>query len=178
VALGISLTCLPEVFHLPTPSKDPAQEEFKVVKNLYMFVCVACGLWGGLLIGLQTEYFTSNAFKPVQVGGDRRVCATVPFATGATVSYHTHQAAGCACVSLVCVCAFADMLLVGVGAGIARVREQVCCGGMVHAAVGGSLKFMAPWGACSCRRFLVSSWLSVSLVQTRKRLQLHAPRAL
>lgn len=90
MALGISLTCLPEVFHLPTPSKDPAQEEFKVVKNLYMFVCVACGLWGGLLIGLQTEYFTSNAFKPVQVGGDRRVCATVPFATGATVSYHTH----------------------------------------------------------------------------------------
>lgn len=32
-----------------------------------MFVCVACGLWGGLAIGLQTEYFTSNRYKPVQV---------------------------------------------------------------------------------------------------------------
>jgi inorganic pyrophosphatase len=29
---------------------------------------VATGLWGGLLIGLQTEYFTSNRYKPVQVG--------------------------------------------------------------------------------------------------------------
>lgn len=39
----------------------------KVVKNWYMFVCIAVGLWGGLLIGLQTEYFTSNRYKPVQV---------------------------------------------------------------------------------------------------------------
>jgi hypothetical protein len=30
-------------------------------------VCVACGLWGGLAIGLQTEYFTSNRYRPVQV---------------------------------------------------------------------------------------------------------------
>ena len=51
------------------PSHDPKKEfDYKTVKNWYMFVCVACGLWGGLLIGLQTEYFTSNAFKPVQVG--------------------------------------------------------------------------------------------------------------
>ncbi len=33
----------------------------------HMFVTVAVGLWGGLLIGLQTEYFTSNRYKPVQV---------------------------------------------------------------------------------------------------------------
>lgn len=39
----------------------------KIVKNWYMFVCVACGLWGGLIIGLVTEYYTSNRFKPVQV---------------------------------------------------------------------------------------------------------------
>jgi Na+/H+-translocating membrane pyrophosphatase len=38
------------------------------VKNWYLFVCVASGLWGGLFIGLQTEYFTSNRYKPVQVG--------------------------------------------------------------------------------------------------------------
>ena len=40
-----------------------------MVKNWYLFVCVAAGLWGGLGIGLQTEYFTSNRYKPVQVGG-------------------------------------------------------------------------------------------------------------
>lgn len=33
-----------------------------------MFFCVAVGLWGGLIIGLATEYFTSNRFTPVQVG--------------------------------------------------------------------------------------------------------------
>ncbi len=31
-----------------------------------MFVTVSVGLWGGLLIGLQTEYFTSNRYQPVQ----------------------------------------------------------------------------------------------------------------
>ncbi len=33
----------------------------------YLFITVATGLWGGLLIGLQTEYFTSNRYQPVQV---------------------------------------------------------------------------------------------------------------
>ena len=36
-----------------------------------MFVCVAVGLWGGLLIGLVTEYYTSNRYRPVQVSGGR-----------------------------------------------------------------------------------------------------------
>ncbi len=33
-----------------------------------MFFCVAAGLWGGLIIGLVTEYYTSNRYAPVQVG--------------------------------------------------------------------------------------------------------------
>lgn len=37
------------------------------MKNWHLFICVASGLWGGLAIGLQTEYFTSNRYKPVQV---------------------------------------------------------------------------------------------------------------
>ena len=36
------------------------------VKSIYLFVCVMCGLWGGLVIGLITEIFTSNAWRPVQ----------------------------------------------------------------------------------------------------------------
>ncbi len=52
---------LPAEFKMPVPSHTPGQEfDIKLVKNWYMFVCVACGLWGGLFIGLQTEYFTSN----------------------------------------------------------------------------------------------------------------------
>lgn len=39
----------------------------RVVKNWYMFICVAVGLWGGLIIGVVTERFTSNAYAPVQV---------------------------------------------------------------------------------------------------------------
>jgi inorganic pyrophosphatase len=42
-------------------------EPDRVVKNWYMFFCVAVGLWGGLIIGIATEYFTSNRYQPVQV---------------------------------------------------------------------------------------------------------------
>ena len=67
VALGLALGALPATFDLPVPSADPTRVfDVKIVKNWYMFVCVAAGLWGGLAIGLQTEYFTSNAYKPVQ----------------------------------------------------------------------------------------------------------------
>ncbi|KAJ3669642.1 hypothetical protein LUZ60_011592 [Juncus effusus] len=38
----------------------------KHVKNWHLFFCVCVGLWAGLIIGYTTEYFTSNAFKPVQ----------------------------------------------------------------------------------------------------------------
>ena len=41
-------------------------EPLRVVKNWYPFVCVASGLWGGLIIGLVTEYYTSNTYRPVQ----------------------------------------------------------------------------------------------------------------
>ena len=42
-------------------------EPDRVVKNWYMFFCVGVGLWGGLIIGIVTEYFTSNRYRPVQV---------------------------------------------------------------------------------------------------------------
>eukprot|EP00252_Welwitschia_mirabilis_P021781 TRINITY_DN568_c0_g3_i1.p1 TRINITY_DN568_c0_g3~~TRINITY_DN568_c0_g3_i1.p1 ORF type:complete len:765 (-),score=100.22 TRINITY_DN568_c0_g3_i1:142-2436(-) len=38
----------------------------KTVKNWELFFCVAVGLWAGLIIGFVTEYFTSNAYSPVQ----------------------------------------------------------------------------------------------------------------
>ncbi|WIA41962.1 hypothetical protein OEZ86_009266 [Tetradesmus obliquus] len=77
VALGLALVSLPETFELPVPSRTQGKEyDYKSVKNWYMFVCVACGLWGGLAIGLQTEYFTSNRYRPVQDVAD--ACRTGP----------------------------------------------------------------------------------------------------
>ena len=52
-------TTLPPPTH-PSPALCPPRR--------HMFFCVAVGLWGGLIIGLATEYFTSNRFTPVQVG--------------------------------------------------------------------------------------------------------------
>jgi H(+)-translocating pyrophosphatase len=36
------------------------------VRSIYCFICAAMGLWSGLIIGYFTEYFTSNAYNPVQ----------------------------------------------------------------------------------------------------------------
>ncbi|PSS20995.1 Pyrophosphate-energized vacuolar membrane proton pump like [Actinidia chinensis var. chinensis] len=38
----------------------------KEVKNWQLFLCVGVGLWAGLIIGFVTEYYTSNAYSPVQ----------------------------------------------------------------------------------------------------------------
>ncbi|KAG6507076.1 hypothetical protein ZIOFF_032416 [Zingiber officinale] len=40
--------------------------EQKQVKNWQLFFYVAIGLWTGLVIGFVTEYYTSNAYSPVQ----------------------------------------------------------------------------------------------------------------
>uniref|UniRef100_A0A7S2QSI6 H(+)-exporting diphosphatase n=1 Tax=Chlamydomonas chlamydogama TaxID=225041 RepID=A0A7S2QSI6_9CHLO len=77
VAYFVAVAALPEEFTLQVPGSDPEKPfDTKVVKNWYMFVTVAVGLWGGLLIGLQTEYFTSNRYKPVQDVAD--ACRTGP----------------------------------------------------------------------------------------------------
>ena len=40
--------------------------EDMTVQGIYLFYCIMCGLWGGLIIGLVTEIYTSNAWRPVQ----------------------------------------------------------------------------------------------------------------
>ncbi len=62
VVFAISWFALPSEFtHIFSAEPD------RIVKNWYMFFCVAVGLWGGLIIGIVTEYFTSNRYRPVQV---------------------------------------------------------------------------------------------------------------
>lgn len=71
VTLLISLTALPAEF-----SGLFGDEPDRMVKNWHIFFCVAAGLWGGLVIGLVTEYYTSNRFSPVQDVAD--ACRTGP----------------------------------------------------------------------------------------------------
>jgi inorganic pyrophosphatase len=55
----LSYICLPDKFVFI------GVEEGGVVTSGKAFVCTAMGLWGGLIIGYATEYFTSNAYAPV-----------------------------------------------------------------------------------------------------------------
>jgi len=59
--LALSLLALP-----PTFTGIFADDPTRAVHNWELFVCVAVGLWGGLAIGVSTEYFTSNRYSPVQ----------------------------------------------------------------------------------------------------------------
>ena len=54
-------------FALPPEFTGIFEDSERVVKNWHLFFCVACGLWGGLIIGIATEYFTSNRYQPVRV---------------------------------------------------------------------------------------------------------------
>ncbi|KGN60991.1 pyrophosphate-energized vacuolar membrane proton pump 1 [Cucumis sativus] len=56
----VSFVALPSKFTLYDFGSD------KVVKNWHIFFCVVTGLWAGLVIGYTTEYYTSNAYSPVQ----------------------------------------------------------------------------------------------------------------
>lgn len=54
----LTYVCLPETFYF-----DEAGIE---CQYYHAFICTASGLWSGLLIGIVTEYYTSNSYQPVQ----------------------------------------------------------------------------------------------------------------
>ncbi|KAK2974902.1 hypothetical protein RJ640_013758 [Escallonia rubra] len=56
----VSFFALPSEFTIYNFGAD------KAVKNWHLFFCVSIGLWAGLVIGYTTEYYTSNAYSPVQ----------------------------------------------------------------------------------------------------------------
>ena len=67
MAYLLAVTALPAEF-TGIFTADP----YRVVKNWHICICVVAGLWGGLIIGIVTEYYTSNRYTPVQVGlGER-----------------------------------------------------------------------------------------------------------
>jgi len=54
---------LPEKFNFQVAAIDPTKRNLEV-SRWGAFGCVMFGLWSGMLIGLVTEYFTSNSYKP------------------------------------------------------------------------------------------------------------------
>ncbi|CAN4098415.1 unnamed protein product [Withania somnifera] len=63
MTVGIAIvtwSCLPSSFTIFNFGTQ------KIVKNWQLFLCVAIGLWAGIIIGFVTEYYTSNAYSPVQ----------------------------------------------------------------------------------------------------------------
>ena len=100
--LAVSLCALPKEF-----TGIFTEDSGRVVRNWDLFFCVAVGLWGGLIIGLVTEYFTSNRYQPVRVGCCTRH-ATCPMQhSNVFLSLHStvictmlHSNAGWVCTSL------------------------------------------------------------------------------
>ena len=66
VAPVVAWFTLPTSFSMPAPGYAVDSDMKIEVQWWYMVICVGVGLWGGLIIGLVTEYNTSNAYKPVQ----------------------------------------------------------------------------------------------------------------
>uniref|UniRef100_A0A061R7Q4 H(+)-exporting diphosphatase n=1 Tax=Tetraselmis sp. GSL018 TaxID=582737 RepID=A0A061R7Q4_9CHLO len=63
LVVGIAYVLLPDEF---TGIFTTLREVDTPVKWYYIAICVCSGLWGGLIIGLVTEYFTSHAYRPVR----------------------------------------------------------------------------------------------------------------
>lgn len=86
VSALLAYITLPGEFTLPLPSGDLPD-----APNTHwwsIFICVAVGLWGGLIIGLVTEYYTSNAYSPVQqVAGSCRTGAATNVIFGLALGY-------------------------------------------------------------------------------------------
>ena len=85
--LAVSLCALPAEF-----TGIFTEDKGRVVKNWHLFFCVCTGLWGGLIIGLVTEYFTSNRYQPVRVSLDlcSRTLASSCFASKHSVRLIRH----------------------------------------------------------------------------------------
>jgi H+-translocating diphosphatase len=108
IALLIALCALPASF-----TGLFGDEPERAVKNWHIFFCVAAGLWGGLIIGLTTEYFTSNRFQPVQDVADS--CKTGPATDvifGLALGYKSSKSEVCCffCRSVCLVCFFLLLL--------------------------------------------------------------------
>lgn len=81
----LSLMALPPTF-TGVFEDDPQRE----VKNWHMSITVISGLWAGLLIGVVTEYYTSNTYSPVcEVAQSCRTGAATNIIFGLALGYQS-----------------------------------------------------------------------------------------
>jgi inorganic pyrophosphatase len=67
--LIISTVLLTPSLYLATIFLLPESFSFAAIKNVqnwHVFVCIALGLWSGLIVGFITEYYTSHSYTPVR----------------------------------------------------------------------------------------------------------------
>jgi inorganic pyrophosphatase len=56
----LAINCLPETFYFVRG------DLVHTTTNVQAYICIACGLWSGLIIGYVTEYYTSHYYTPVR----------------------------------------------------------------------------------------------------------------
>jgi H+-translocating diphosphatase len=61
----MSLAILPLVWYLPEEFVFVFGNKVIVCTPWKAYTCVMCGLWSGYIIGIVTEMYTSNAYRPV-----------------------------------------------------------------------------------------------------------------
>ena len=92
-SFALTKMALPSQFTVSTLSGDgklTTPNGILVVHNYEAFLCVISGLWCGLIIGLTTEYYTSNAYAPVQELADACVTgAATNVIGGLAVGYYS-----------------------------------------------------------------------------------------
>ena len=91
-----------------------ANDPTRVVKNWHLFICIATGLWGGLAIGISTEYYTSNRYSPVQDVADAcRTGAATDIIFGLALGYQS-TILPCLCIALAIYVSFSLASMYGI----------------------------------------------------------------
>lgn len=62
----MSVSIIPLLWYLPDEFVFFFGDKPIVCTPWKAYACIMCGLWSGYIIGIVTEIFTSNAYKPVQ----------------------------------------------------------------------------------------------------------------
>jgi len=102
IVIGLALGCYPEEF---TIWDDEAMTHTYKVTWWKASVAVLMGLWGGLIIGVVTEYYTSHSYRPVrEIAETQRVSAATGIIFGLSLGYFSNAVpvlitAACALIS-------------------------------------------------------------------------------
>lgn len=104
VVIGLALVCYPKDDANPFVIHDGVVRTY-TIEWYHCAVSVLMGLWGGLAIGVVTEYYTSHTYRPVrEIAETQRVSAATGIIFGLSLGYFSNAipvlvTAACALVS-------------------------------------------------------------------------------